>query len=237
MFVSFKLHVHCTVCSKGTCFRGTFWSSISQMKNIEKGNLPVMKPTTEHVTDNCFRSHQFSSSFGGVGQAQGAGTSLSVIAFVSSWLEIPEFGYCLVFSLYQKITPQCRHILCTSWNLCKYVVCDICLFVLPASWYLSFFGTQSQSTFLFFFGRNLLQLQLSWTFYFTITQLLSCCWADRPKSCMSESVLGTGVMRHTVALGTAERKVQCPAEGGCCLIPVWRWGGGCWLMCRRASRR
>lgn len=74
-------------------------------------------------------------------------------------------------------------------------------------------------------------------FYFTITQLLSCCWDVRPKSCMSVSVLGTGLMLHTVDLGMAEGKVQCPAEGGCSLTPVWRWGGVCWLMCRRASRR
>lgn len=34
-------------------------------------------------------------------------------------------------------------------------------------------------------------------FYFTITQLLSCCCAARPKSCMSGSVLKAKPMLHT----------------------------------------
>lgn len=230
MSVSFNLHVHCPVCSKGTCFKGTFWSSISQMKNIEKGNLPVMKSTSEHVTDNCFRSHQLFIQMSLSGS--GSWNVIACYCFCVYLTPIPEFGYCLVLSLYQKITPQRWHILWTA-------VHEICVNLWFATSVCSFFQLlaiflrDSGSSQLFFF---LFQNSPS-TFYFTITQLLSCCWADRPKSCMSESVLGTGLMLHTVALGTAEGKVQCPPEGGCSLMPVWRWGGGCWLMCRRASRR
>lgn len=180
-----------------------------------------MKSTSEHVI---IASDHIGSSFKWIAQAQGAGTSSPAIASVFIWL-IPEFGYCLVISLYQKTTRRRWHTLCTA-------VHEISVNLWFATSVCSFF--QLLGIFPF---RNLLQLQPIWTSYFTITQLLSCCWADRPKSCMSESVLGTGLMLHTVALGTVEGKVQCPAEGGCCLMPVWRWGGGCWLMCRRASRR
>lgn len=110
MFVSFNLHVHCTVCSKGTCFKGTFWSSISQMKNMENGKLPVMKSTPEHATDNWFRLHQLfilmSSSDSELERRR--------LLLLLRLTLIPEFGYCLVFSLYQKITHQRWRILCTA---------------------------------------------------------------------------------------------------------------------------
>lgn len=41
----------------------------------------------------------------------------------------------------------------SSWNLCKFVVCDICLFVLPASCHLS---SGLSQLFFFFFFRTLL---------------------------------------------------------------------------------
>lgn len=65
------------IAAKEHVFKGMFWSSFRQMKNIGNGNLPVIKTTSKHVTRYCFRSSQLFIQW--VREAQGAGKSTCLL--------------------------------------------------------------------------------------------------------------------------------------------------------------
>lgn len=145
---------------------------------------------------------------------QGAGWesfSLLLLLWLPLTASIPstEFGYCFVFSL------------------CDIKACGDILSWLKSAFCSSPLSAQCLSGCL---PRDNNRWSRWLIFYFTITQLLSCCCAARHSSCMSGSAL------HTAGLDMMG-KGPGAAEWGCCWIPEVGWGWVCWLMCRRASRR